>query len=431
MKKSSPRLALALLLAINLFNYIDRQVLAAVEEPIRQTFHVSKSATGFLGTAFILSYMILSPIFGTLGDKVSRWLLIAIGVGLWSFASGATGLASTFTMLLLTRCCVGVGEAAYGPTAPALLSDLYPIESRGKIFALFYIAIPVGSALGYVLGGLANSLWSWRAGFYLVVPPGIILALLSLMKSDPRKGASHGETSETRRDAVRLGSPEPAELNEISSSSLLRNRSYIYDTLGMTAMTFAIGGVAFWMPTYVLERLTTYAVLDADAKRSLLNHVNLMFGLLTVVAGLLATPLGGIAGDRLRPKIPGAYFFVSGIGLLIAFAAFLLLIICPFPTAWILVFIGEFALFFNTGPSNTILANVTPPAIRARAFAINIFIIHALGDAASPYLIGLVADHASMNLAFAMVSFLMLVGGIFWLMGMKYLANDEALVGAV
>jgi MFS transporter, Spinster family, sphingosine-1-phosphate transporter len=423
MKKSSSRLALGLLLAINLFNYIDRQVLAAVEEPIRQTFHVTRSATGFLGTAFILSYMILSPIFGTLGDKVSRWLLIAIGVGLWSFASGATGLAATFTMLLLTRCCVGVGEAAYGPTAPALLSDLYPIESRGKIFALFYIAIPVGSALGYVLGGAANSLWSWRAGFYLVVPPGIILAALSLMMRDPRLAVANYDGEEkTRRDAVRPGSPVPTGLNEnISSLSLLRNRSYIFDTLGMTAMTFAIGGVAFWMPSYVLER-TNHQVS--------LGKINMIFGLLTVVAGLLATPLGGIAGDRLRPRIPGAYFFVSGVGLLIAFAAFLLLIVCPFPFAWVLIFIGEFALFFNTGPSNTILANVTSPAIRARAFAINIFIIHALGDAASPYLIGLVADHASMNLAFAMVSFLMLVGGVFWLMGAKYLAKDEALVGA-
>jgi MFS family permease len=156
----------------------------------------------------------------------------------------------------------------------------------------------------------------------------------------------------------------------------------------------------------------------------LLNHVNLIFGLITVVAGLVATPLGGIAGDRLRVRVPGAYFLLSGIGLLIAFVAFLLLIICPFPYAWILAFIGEFALFFNTGPSNTILANVTPPAIRARAFAINIFIIHALGDAASPYLIGVVADHSSM------VSSMMLLGGLLWLAGAKHLAADEAKVAA-
>ena len=176
MRKNSPRLALALLLAINLFNYIDRQVLAAVEEPIRQAFHVSKAATGFLGTAFILSYLVLSPVFGALGDRVSRWMLIGIGVGLWSLASGATGLAMTFAMLLATRCCVGVGEAAYGPTAPALLADMFPIKKRGRIFSWFYIAIPVGSALGYVLGGLANYWWSWRGGVCLVVSPGVILA---------------------------------------------------------------------------------------------------------------------------------------------------------------------------------------------------------------------------------------------------------------
>jgi MFS family permease len=410
MKRPSPRSALALLLAINLFNYIDRQILAAVEDPIREHFHVTKYATGFLGTAFILSYMILSPIFGKLGDRTSRWLLIGIGVGLWSLASGASGLATTFAMLLLMRCCVGVGEAAYGPTAPALLSDLFLIESRGRIFSWFYIAIPVGSALGYVIGGWANATWSWRAGFFLVVPPGLLLALLSLLNHDEKAA----------KPQVTISSPAPGP------SSLLHNRSYVLDTLGMTAMTFAIGGVAFWMPSYVLERMQSGAAINPEARKALLSHIDMLFGGLTVVAGLLATPLGGILGDRLRPRFGGAYFLVSGVGLIVAFLAFLLLIITPFPAAWILIFIAEFALFFNTGPSNTILANVTPPEIRARAFAINIFIIHALGDAASPWLIGLVGEYASLNVAFILVSVLMLVGGLFWIAGAKYLAADEA-----
>lgn len=423
MKKTSPYVALALLLAINLFNYMDRQVLAAVEEPIRHTFGVSKAATGFLGTAFILSYLILSPIFGYLGDRFSRWMLIGIGVGLWSLATGATGLAETFTILLATRCTVGVGEAAYGPTAPSLLADLFPIEKRGQIFAWFYVAIPVGSALGYILGGLANDLWSWRAGFYLVVPPGLLLAGLCFFMREKRGSPNPNPEATNKRPDLPI-SPQaaPARL-----SSLLSNRSYVLDTLGMTAMTFAIGGVAFWMPTYVLERMS-HGNISGDAQKALLNHINLIFGLITVVAGLLATPLGGIAGDRLKRRIPGAYFLVSGAGLVIAFAAFLLLLICPFPAAWGLVFIAEFALFFNTGPSNTILANVTSPAIRSRAFAVNIFFIHALGDAASPYLIGLIADRASMNIAFAVVSVLMLIGGIFWLAGTRFLAADEAAV---
>jgi MFS family permease len=396
------RAALVLLLGINLFNYVDRQVLAAVEPLLRDHFKVSQARMGWLATAFLVSYMVFSPAFGWLGDRYSRWKLVAVGVVLWSVASGGTALAPTFLVLLLTRCFVGIGEAAYGPVAPTILSDLYPVSQRGRILSWFYLAIPVGSALGYTVGGgLASAFGTWRAPFYAVVAPGILLGVWALFMREPSRGRSHSAAAQ-------------GDLGHYLA--LLKNRSYVLDCLGMTAMTFAIGGIGFWMPTYVYE--------FRYQKNADLGRVNLIFGGITVVAGFAATLAGGWAGDRLRGRLPGSYFLVSAAGLLAGFPMLLGVLYTPFPYAWGFVFLAVFCLFFNTGPSNAILANVTPPEVRATAFAINIFVIHALGDAISPPVIGWVSDRWNMNVAFMVVGVTFLVGGVFWLWGARYLQED-------
>src|SRR5207245_9345491 len=161
--------------------------------------------------------------------------------------------------------------------------------------------------------------------------------------------------------------------------------------------------------------------------------VNILFGTIVVVAGLGATILGGWLGDKLRPKFAGSYFLVSGIALMLGFPMILLVLWLPFPLAWVFVFLACFCLFFNTGPTNTILANVTHPAVRATAFAVNILIIHALGDPVSPAIIGYVArapgneEGSDWNTAFAMVSVILLAGGLLWLWGVHYLERDTAL----
>ena len=145
---------------------------------------------------------------------------------------------------------------------------------------------------------------------------------------------------------------------------------------------------------------------------------------ITVVSGLVATLAGGMLGDWFRKRNSGSYFIVSGVAMLLAFPLLLAVLHAPFPLAWVLIFLTIFCLFFNTGPTNTILANVTHPSIRATGFAMNIFVIHLLGDAASPWLIGEIADRTSMNLAFTLVSFTILIGGIIWLWAAKYLGED-------
>ncbi|HEY7326120.1 MAG TPA: MFS transporter [Gemmataceae bacterium] len=460
------RTALIVLLLINLFNYIDRQILAANVTPIerqllpyREPDSVrlcstiallsspseyapltaaaalsparveqgadNKERIGDLAMAFMVSYMLIAPLFGWLANRMPRWRLISIGVILWSLASGASGLAGSlhgnqwvaaggvalffgsFGFLLLTRCFIGIGEAAYGPIAPTLISDLYPVKIRGSVLAWFFAAIPVGSALGYVLGGMLG----WPDAFYWVVPPGLLLGLCCCFMPEPRSGQAD------------LAHNQPARVPHLRDYLVLfRTPSYVLDTLGMTAMTFALGGIAIWMPDYI------YAYRGEPN----LDRVNHIFGGIVVVSGLGATLLGGIVGDRLRPRFAGSYFLVSGLAMLVAFPLFLAVLYVPFPLAWLFIFLACFFLFFNTGPTNTILANVSHPAIRAQAFALNILIIHLFGDAFSPKLMGRIADRfavggqANMNAAFLAVSGMILLGALCWLAGTPFLARDTA-----
>ena len=397
--------ALGLLLAINLTNYIDRYVLAAVEPNIRAAFFApndpnAMAMTGSLATAFLITYMVSAPALSFLADRFSRWIVIGVCVLLWSAATFASGLAWTFLALAMARVCVGIGEGGYGPAAPALLADYFPIQVRGRIMAIFCCAIPVGSALGYVLGGVINAQLDWRWAFYIAAIPGIILGLLCFWRRDPR--APSGAREERKR------------ANKEDYLTLFRNRSFVFNCGAQTAMTFALGGMAFWMPAYLIFRNQPPALATP------------MFGGITVVAGLISTLFGGFIADRLQKRFSGSYFLVSGAGMLLAFPFFIATLYLPFPAAWVSLFLAVFFVFLNTGPSNAALANVAPAKIRATAFALNILIIHALGDAISPPLLGLVAGRWNMNVSFFVVSFAMLVSGIVWLLGMKFLAADTA-----
>ena len=410
MKKSisGAHSALLLLLGINLFNYIDRQILAALEPDIRATFFAASDVnamtkTGLLGVAFFVTYMISAPIFGLLADRISRWIIVGGAVILWSLASGGSGLAATFAILFATRIFVGIGEGGYGPAAPTILSDLFPIERRGRIMAIFYTAIPVGSALGYVIGGLVGAHLGWRWAFYLVTPPGLLLGLLCFWQRDPRVAAHHLVQKSPRRSLANY-------------VRLFRTRSYLINCIAQTLMTFVTGGLGFWASAYL-----RYRNQSPDVGMTI-------FGLITVVAGLVSTLLGGIIADKLRTRFAGSYFLVSGIGMLIACPFFIATLYIPFPTAWISMFVAIFFLFLNTGPSNTALANVSLPAVRATAFAVNIFVIHALGDVQAFWLLGYIGGHTNMHVAFLFVSGIIFASGLAWLIGAKYLPADTAAV---
>ena len=402
------RSALLLLLGINLFNYIDRQILAALEPDIRATFFApgdvnAMTKTGLLGDAFFVTYMLSAPVLGLLADRFSRWIIVGSAVILWSLASGGSGLAATFTILFATRICVGIGEGGYGPAAPTILADLFPIQTRGRIMAIFYAAIPVGSALGYVIGGLVGAHFGWRWAFYLVAPPGLFLGLLCFLQRDPRGDAhqvAHQSSRRSLRDYVKL----------------FRTRSYLINCVAQTLFTFVTGGLGFWISAYLRYRNQS---LDVGVT---------IFGLITVMAGLASTLLGGVVADRLRSRLAGSYFWVSGIGMMIACPFFVATLYTPFPAAWVPMFFAIFFLFVNTGPSNTALANVSLPAVRATAFAVNIFVVHALGDVQAFWLLGYIGGHTNMHVAFLFVSGIIFLSGVIWLAGVKHLPADTAAV---
>lgn len=410
--KTGARTALGLLLAINLFNYIDRFVLAAVEPSIRETFFAAgdvnaMAKSGTLATAFLITYMLSAPILGFLADRFPRWVIIGVCAILWSFSTAASGLVATFGALFITRIFVGIGEGGYGPAAPTILADYFALRMRGRIMAIFCGAIPVGSALGYVLGGLINHQLGWRWAFFLVAIPGVILGLVCFFQKDPRPQSKPGVPGERRRATWE------------DYRALRTNRSFVVNCLAQTAMTFALGGLAYWMSGYLIFRKQSPELAVP------------IFGGITVVAGLLSTLLGGFVADRLQKRFSGSYFLVSGVGMLLAFPLFLAMLYTPFPLAWAFLFGAVFFVFLNTGPSNAALANVVLPKIRATAFAVNILIIHLLGDAISPPLLGAVAGHYDMTMAFLVISVAMLISGVIWLSGMKYLAADTAAVEMV
>ncbi len=398
--------ALGLLLAVNLLNYIDRQVLFAVFPLIKTDLGLSDTELGFLGSAFMFSYLLLAPLFGWLGDHWSRVRLASGGLVVWSLATALAAFAPGYRTLLAARATVGVGEASFGTVSPGLISDFFPKEQRGRILSWFYVAIPVGSALGYLLGGVLGQNYGWHAAFLMVGLPGLLLAVpIWLLRTPPRGGDQ---------------SSPVAQLGKASSgyATLFKNRSFVWNTVAMAAMTFAIGGLAQWLPSF----LNRFHALDVA-------RGNLLFGATTVLAGILGTLAGGWLGDRWQKKNGRGYLLLSGWGFLIGTPFAVWAILAPgLVGCMTAIFMAEFFLFLNTGPLNTVIINVTPPAVRAMAFAVNIFFIHALGDAISPSILGWLSDRWGLRSALLITPFAMALAGLFCFICGRYVKEDMAQV---
>src|SRR6185369_2218388 len=403
------RYALGLLLAVNLLNYIDRQVLFAVFPLIKIDLHLTDTALGFLGSAFMLSYLLFAPLFGWLGDHFSRTRLASGGLVVWSLATALAGFAPGYRTLLAARATVGVGEASFGTISPGLIADFFPKDRRGRVLAWFYVAIPVGSALGYLLGGVLGQNYGWHAAFLLVGVPGLLLAIpIALLRTPPRGGD----------DAISHQAIGEGKNASAGYAALFKNRSFVCNTLAMAAMTFAIGGLAQWIPSFL------HRTHSLDVARG-----NTLFGATTVLAGILGTLAGGWLGDRWQKRSGKGYLLISGWGFLIGtpFAAWAIL--APGLTSCMsAIFIAEFFLFLNTGPLNTVIINVTDPAVRAMAFAVNIFFIHALGDAVSPSILGWLSDQWGLRSALLITPGVMVLAGLLCFVCGRYVVEDMAKV---
>jgi MFS family permease len=398
------RWALGVLTLINLFNYLDRYVPAALVESLRRSeLHVSDTQSGLLMSGFIVVYMLTSPLFGALGDRGRRSPIVAAGIALWSVATGLAGLARSFAGLLVARSAVGVGEAAYMTISPAMLADSFPRQERGRVFAIFNAATPIGAAAGYILGGLVAQRFGWRAAFFVAGFPGLLLALLMWRLPDPPRGAQDPEAAADAGTAA--GGERGGGSLAAAYAGLARNRAFVLIVLGYAAYTFALGALAYWTPAF-LERERGMPAAQAT----------IQFGIIVVATGFAGTFAGGWLGDMLLRRWSQAYLWVSGIATLAAApVALVAFVAVSRPLYMTAIVAAEVLLFFSTGPINSAVVNVVSPARRATAVAVNILVIHLLGDVPSPPLIGRLSDATSLGTAFLVLPVMMAVAGLIWI----------------
>jgi MFS transporter, Spinster family, sphingosine-1-phosphate transporter len=410
----SASLALAILAFINLFNYLDRYVVSALVERLRHSeLALTDTQSGSLMSGFLIVFAAVAPIFGALGDRRSRPRLIAFGVACWSVATALSGLAWNFWSLFAARAAVGVGEASYVTVGPSLLSDYFPRAQRGRVMAVFFCAIPVGAALGYVVGGLMGEHFGWRMAFFVAGAPGLILALLCLGLDDPPRGSQDKDASSGSADASGAGAPHGgAEASHETRAAatylkLLHNTPYVLTIAGYAAYTFAMGGLAYWMPAF-LER--TRAV-PAD-------RATVSFGIIVLITGFTGTIFGGWLGDYCARYTQRAYLWISAISTLIAVPfAWVALTSASAGLYLVCMVIAQLLMFLSTGPINASIVNLVLPTQRASASALGVFTIHLLGDVPSPLLIGLVSDHTSLLQAVKLVPVAILIAAAIWIFG--------------
>jgi MFS family permease len=358
---------LLLLIGLNLLNYIDRYILPGELSLIQREFHSTDHQMGALTTALFLFYMIAAPLTGWLGDRYSRKPLIIAGAVLWSLATLATVWVHGYWTFYLRQALVGIGEATFGIFAPAVLADFYPERDRNRILSIFYLAIPVGAALGYLAGGQMGPLWGWRAPFFVCAIPGLLIAALyGWLGREPQRGAC---------DRI-----QPT-LNRSTFRGLFTNPAFLTATFGLAALTFAMGGISNWVPEF-LRRSAGLSVGQASQ----------MVGAITVIDGIAGTLVGGWIAQRWLRADHRALYLLSFWSVALTLPCGALVFFGP--RAWAIpsLFAAEFFLFLNTGPLNAAIVNSVSAPVRATAVGLNLFIIHCFGDTFSPQIIGYLSD---------------------------------------
>ena len=369
-----PVASLAVLTGLNLLDYLDRQLLAAVLPPLQQELGLHDEQAGTIATAFMLGYFLTSPIFGYLGDRLPRRWLIAAGVCVWSLGTLLSGHAHGLSSLICFRVLVGFGEASFGTISPGWIADLFPVARRNNAISWFYLAIPVGSALGYILGGLIATHYGWRATFLFAGYPGLLLAFLLFLLREPARGAAEVNGTDQPVPAAPAGWRAYLQL--------LTFPRYLLVIVGYVAQTFAMGGFSFWAPTFLVR----------------VHHMELaaaggFFGQSLVLTGLVATIGGGYLATAWQRRTGTGYAWMLALSSISAApAAFAAFTLHDLALAKVALTASMFLLFVCTGPVNTLILETVPATMRASAVAFSIFAIHLFGDLWSPKFVGYLSD---------------------------------------
>ncbi|HEY2001755.1 MAG TPA: MFS transporter [Acidobacteriaceae bacterium] len=383
--------ALGLLTALNLFNFIDRYVLPGVQPLVQHEFHATYERMGALTSAFFLTYMLAAPLTGWLGDRVPRKPLVLAGAVLWSVATLLTATVHTYGQLYFRHAVVGIGEATFSVFAPAMIADMYPERIRNKVLSVFYLSIPVGAALGYLIAGQLGSTYGWRMPFLVSAGPGVLIAILIFFfVREPERGSADRLKATPTRATI---------------AGMLTNPGYWTATLGMAMMVFTMGGISVWLPTF-LWHIEGYSLAGA----------NQLAGAVTVVDGILGTAAGGWIAQRWLRTNHRALYLVSAWSALLTLPAAGMVFFGPRSLLVPSILLAEFFLFLNTGPLNAAIVNSVSAAVRSTAIAFNLFLIHLLGDWHSPQFIGAVSDRHGLRLGLGLtlITLLLSAGILFF-----------------
>jgi len=398
-------LTLALLSGLNFLNYLDRYVLSAVVTPLEHDLALGDARAGWIGSAFMLGYFITAPLFGFLGDRFPRKRLMLGGVIVWSLATAATALARNFPELFAVRMVVGVGEACFVTMGPSWISDLFAGPRRNTALTLFYVAIPVGSAISFTIGGFFAQAGHWRDAFWWVGLPGVACAFSLLALREPARGEADGLA----------GKITPPRLREVLQ--LLTRRRYTLLVGGYAAQTFSIGAFGYWGSEF-LHRMHGMP----------LGRAGTTFGALLAGTGLAATLLGGLIGNRLRRRSDSGYVWLMIASMVLAVPVCFYALIAGGTTAALAgLALAMFLLFLPTGPINTEIFEIVPVPLRASAVALCTFFIHLLGDLGSPAAVGQISEHwHSLRAGTLLLPVVLIVGAVLWAAMLAGPAREEA-----
>ena len=374
MQPGYARYVLGVMVGINFLNYLDRYILPVVASKIQDEFHLSDSAVGGLGTAFLLVYAVAALPFGVWADRGVRRTVIGVGVAIWSLATLFTGLARSYAQLFAARAVLGIGEASYYPAGTSLLADYFGKTQRSRAMSIWGASTAVGIATGFAGGGIVASRFGWRAAFFFTAIPGLVFAVLAFRLREPLRGAA-----EARGPAT--GPATRVDLRRFLQ--LLAIPSLRATIAAETLLFFVLGGAAFWLPEY-LHRAFGLGTAGAGT----------LAGGVLVFGGLIGTLSGGVLAERWSRRrgrtanlpIGAAGFLLGALFVGLALLAPSLVIFTP------LFLLGVIALYLYSGPYTAIKQNVVLPTARASAVTLSLLIEHLLGDSYSPFAIGKVSD---------------------------------------
>jgi MFS family permease len=349
--------------------------------------------------ALLLSFTVLAPVFGRLGDRYSRTKLMAAAAVVWSIATGLIAwvdrwpwlppslqlnlpffglfaLSSVALGLCSVRALVGVGESSYSTITPTLIADYFPMQRRATALGVFQAAIPMGFALGYVLGAVLAHYFGWRVAFMLVGLPGLIVSIFVWKLREPKRGEHDPAPSQPPAGVT------PRQSWWSTTKQIFMTRDWLLSTAGYTALTFVLGAFATWA-TLMLARDKHMSETGAAV----------VLGAVSLLAGAAGTFGGGWIADRVVARRRNGYFLVCAVSSLLAVIPAVIALVTHRPMFFLpAIFFAVVLLFVNNAPFHAILVNSVPPAIRASAMALNIVVIHACGDVISRFGVGKLSD---------------------------------------